>query len=113
MCFNDKFVYNKSVNYLKLGIWNSFFFYISTIEPKSNLSIMFNTVISKALLVTTTQLTMILIAVASIFLIFIIIAIVKMYKLKAENKKLMETNAFKDVDESYKDFTGGHLYGDN
>ncbi len=74
---------------------------------------MFNTVISKALLVTTTQLTMILIAVASIFLIFIIIAIVKMYKLKAENKKLMETNAFKDVDESYKDFTGGHLYGDN
>lgn len=36
-----------------------------------------------------------------------------MYKLKAENKKLMETNAFKDVDESYKDFTSGHLYGDN
>ena len=28
-------------------------------------------------------------------------------------KKLMETNAFKDVDESYKDFTSGHLYGDN
>lgn len=74
---------------------------------------MLNTVISKALLVTTTQLTMILIAVASIFLVFITIAIIKMYKLKAENKKLMETNAFKDVDESYKDFTGGHLYGDN
>lgn len=72
-----------------------------------------NTVISKALLVTTTQLTMILIAVASIFLVFITIAIIKMYKLKAENKKLMETNAFKDVDESYKDFTSGHLYGDN
>ncbi|MEF3078946.1 hypothetical protein [Winogradskyella poriferorum] len=74
---------------------------------------MLNTVISKALLVTTTQLTMILIAVASIFLVFITIAIIKMYKLKAENKKLMETNAFKDVDESYKDFTSGHLYGDN
>lgn len=74
---------------------------------------MLNTLYSKALLVTTTQLTMILIAVASIFLVFIIIAIVKMYKLKAENKKLMETNAFKDVDESYKDFTSGHLYGDN
>jgi hypothetical protein len=56
---------------------------------------------------------MILIAVASIFLVFIIIAIIKMYKLKAENKKLMETNAFKDVDETYKDFTSGHLYGDN
>lgn len=74
---------------------------------------MLNTLYSKSLLVTTTQLTMILIAVASIFLVFIIIAIVKMYKLKAENKKLMETNAFKDVDESYKDFTSGHLYGDN
>lgn len=74
---------------------------------------MLNNLLSKALIVTTTQLTMILIAVASIFLVFILIAIVKMYKLKAENKKLMETNAFKDVDESYKDFTGGHLYGDN
>jgi uncharacterized membrane protein YkgB len=74
---------------------------------------MLNNLLPKALIVTTTQLTMILIAVASIFLVFILIAIVKMYKLKAENKKLMETNAFKDVDESYKDFTSGHLYGDN
>ncbi|WP_045474494.1 hypothetical protein [Winogradskyella sp. PG-2] len=74
---------------------------------------MLNKLLSKPLVVTTTQLTMILIAVASIFLIFIIIAIIKMYKLKAENKKLMETNAFKEVDESYKDFTSGHLYGDN
>ncbi|NNE31656.1 MAG: hypothetical protein HKN40_04735 [Winogradskyella sp.] len=74
---------------------------------------MFNHLLSKALVVTTTQLTMILIAVATIFLVFIIIAIIKMYRLKAENKKLMETNAFRDVDETYKDFTGGHLYGDN
>tara|TARA_R100001369_G_scaffold14013_4_gene28443 strand:- start:30450 stop:30674 length:225 start_codon:yes stop_codon:yes gene_type:complete len=74
---------------------------------------MCNNLLYKALVVTTTQLTMILITVASIFLVFIIIAILKMYKLKAENKKLMETNAFKDVDESYKDFTSGHLYGDN
>ena len=74
---------------------------------------MLKNLFSRALIVTTTQLTMILIAVACIFLIFIIVAIIKMYKLKAENKKLMETNAFKDVDESYKDFTSGHLYGDN
>lgn len=74
---------------------------------------MLKILLSKALVVTTAQLTMILIAVASIFLVFIIIAVIKMYKLKAENKKLMETNAFKDVDESYKDFTSGHLYGDN
>jgi len=74
---------------------------------------MLNNLLPKALIVTTTQLTMILIAVASIFLVFIIIAIIKMYRLKSENKKLMETNAFKDVDESYKDFTSGHLYGDH
>lgn len=74
---------------------------------------MLNALLLKSLVVTTPQLTLILIAVASIFLVFILVAIIKMYKLKAENKKLMETNAFKDVDESYKDFTGGHLYGDN
>ena len=74
---------------------------------------MLNYLLSKALVVTTKQLTIILIVVAAIFLVFILVAIVKMYKLKAENKKLMETNAFKDVDETYKDFTGGHLYGDN
>lgn len=72
-----------------------------------------NDLLFKVLVVTTEQLTMILIAVAAIFLVFILVAIIKMYKLKAENKKLMETNAFKDVDETYKDFTSGHLYGDN
>ncbi|WP_299113469.1 hypothetical protein [uncultured Winogradskyella sp.] len=71
---------------------------------------MLNNMLFKALVVTTEQLTMILIAVASIFLIFIIHAIIKMYKLKAENKKLMETNAFRDADDSYKDFTSSHLY---
>ena len=74
---------------------------------------MFNIIISTYLIVTTTQLTLVLISVASIFLVFILVAIIKMYKLKAENKKLMETTMFKDVDESYEDFTGGHLYGDN
>ncbi len=67
---------------------------------------------NKALIVTTAQLTIVLIVTATIFLFFIILAIIKMYKLKAENKKLMETNAFKnELDDSYKDFTGGHLYG--
>ncbi|GAA4243722.1 MULTISPECIES: hypothetical protein [Winogradskyella] len=74
---------------------------------------MFSNLLSKALIVTTTQLTMILIAVASIFLVFILIAIVKMYKLKAENKKLMQTNAYKDYEESNQDIPSGHLYGDN
>ena len=74
---------------------------------------MFNNLLSKALIVTTTQLTMILIAVASVFLVFIVIAIIKMYKLKSENKKLMQTNAFKDYEESGKEIPSGHLYGDN
>ncbi|WP_179354405.1 hypothetical protein [Winogradskyella vidalii] len=74
-----------------------------------------NIIQSKALIVTTTQLTMILIAVASVFLVFILIAIIKMYRLKAENKKLMQTNAYKDYEESIniEDMPGGHLYGDN
>jgi hypothetical protein len=77
---------------------------------------MFNNLLHKALVVSTKQLTLILITVASIFLVFILIAIIKMYKLKAENKKLMDTNAFKDFEESgesAEDFTSGHLYGDN
>jgi hypothetical protein len=53
----------------------------------------------------------VLIITAAVFLVFIVIAIIKMYKLKAENKRLLESDAFKtDVDESYKDFTDGHLY---
>ena len=74
---------------------------------------MINNLLAKALIVTTTQLTMILIAVASIFFVFILIAIIKMYKLKAENKKLMDTNAFKDYEDSEKEEVSGHLYGDN
>ena len=66
-----------------------------------------------AALVSTEQLTVILIVVASIFIVFIGIAVIKTYRLKAENKRLMETNAFNNIDETYKDFTGGHLYGDN
>ena len=66
------------------------------------------------LIVSTMQLTIVLIVTAAIFLIFIVIAIIKMYKLKAENKRLLESDAFKtEVDESYKDFTDGHLYDNN
>ncbi|RCW92743.1 hypothetical protein [Winogradskyella arenosi] len=74
---------------------------------------MLNSLFFKVLMVTTTQLTLILITVASIFLVFILVAIIKMYKLKAENKKLMETSSFKEEEETYTDFTSGHLYGDH
>ena len=62
--------------------------------------------------ISTHQLTLILITVCGVFLILILIAVIRMYKLKAQNKRLMETNAFKEVDNSYKDFTSGHLYDD-
>ncbi|OMP30595.1 hypothetical protein BKM32_10125 [Mangrovimonas sp. DI 80] len=65
-------------------------------------------------LVSTTELTLILIITAAVFIFFIVIAIIKMYKLKAENKRLTELESFKaSVDESYKDFTEGHLYDNN
>ncbi|HLT34244.1 MAG TPA: hypothetical protein VKZ98_10675 [Aquaticitalea sp.] len=67
-----------------------------------------------SLIVSTMQLTIVLIVTAAIFLVFIVIAIIKMYKLKAENKRLLDSDAFKtDVDESYKDFTDSHLYDNN
>lgn len=62
-----------------------------------------------SLLISTEHLTIILLVVASIFIVLIGIAIVKMYKLKAENKRLIDSSPYK-IDETYKDFTEGHLY---
>ncbi|TXE10869.1 hypothetical protein ES711_02910 [Gelidibacter salicanalis] len=68
-------------------------------------------IINRPLLVSTEQLTVVLLITAAVFLFFIAIAVIKMYKLKAENKRLTESDAFKaEVDEGYKDFTEGHLY---
>ncbi|HUH26758.1 hypothetical protein [Gelidibacter sp.] len=70
--------------------------------------------ISHLAIVSTEQLTIVLLITAGVFLFFIAIAVVKMYKLKAENKRLIDSDAFKaEVDESYKDFTDGHLYDNN
>lgn len=62
-----------------------------------------------SLLISTKHLTIILLVTASIFIVLIGIAIVKMYKLKAENKRLIDSSPYK-IDETYKDFTEGHLY---
>lgn len=63
------------------------------------------------LILSTSQLTIVLIVTASIFLVFIVIAIIKTYKLNAENKRLTELDNLKtEEDNSYKDFTEGHLY---
>ena len=64
-------------------------------------------------MISTEQLTIVLIIVSGIFLVFIAIALVRMYKLQAEEKKLMETNAFTESESEAKDYSGGHLYGDN
>ncbi len=65
-------------------------------------------------LVSTTQLTIVLIITTVVFSIFIGIAIIKMFKLKAENKRLMNNSAFKkETDKTYRDFTESHLYDTN
>lgn len=77
---------------------------------------MFSTLykISQLAVVSTEHLTIVLLITAGVFLFFIAIAVIKMYKLKAENKRLTDSDAFKaEVDESYKDFTDGHLYDNN
>jgi uncharacterized membrane protein YkgB len=75
---------------------------------------MLNTYSSNISFVSTIQLTIVLIVTASIFLIFITVAIIKMYKLKAENKKLLDSSFYKsDVEKSYTDFTESHLYDNN
>ncbi|WP_415222854.1 hypothetical protein [Psychroserpens sp.] len=75
---------------------------------------MLNTYTSNISLVSTMQLTIVLIITASIFLVFIAVAIIKMYKLKAENKKLLDSSFYKsDVEKSYQDFTESHLYDNN
>ena len=64
---------------------------------------------SISLLVSTSQLSIVLIITSVIFAVFIGLAILKMFKLKAENKRLTE---FKEEasEEKYRDFTEGHLY---
>lgn len=63
------------------------------------------------LMVSTTHLTIVLLIVTVVFAFLIIGAIIKMYKLKAENKRLTETNDHRlEVEKSYQDFTEGHLY---
>ncbi|SDB40631.1 hypothetical protein SAMN03097699_1153 [Flavobacteriaceae bacterium MAR_2010_188] len=62
-------------------------------------------------LVSTTSLTVVLLIITVIFAFLIVGAILKMYKLKAENRRLTETNDHRlEVENSYKDFTDGHLY---
>jgi uncharacterized membrane protein YkgB len=63
-------------------------------------------------IISTEQLTIVLLVTASVFIVLIAIAIVKMYKLKAENKRLVDSSPYK-IDETYKDFTEGHLYENN
>ena len=62
-------------------------------------------------LVSTTSLTIVLLIITVVFAFLIVGAILKMYKLKAENKRLTETDDHRlEVENSYKDFTEGHLY---
>lgn len=64
-----------------------------------------------SLMVDNSQLTIVLFIVSGIFLVFIVVAVIKTYRLNAENKRLLESDKSKNEDDdSYKDFTDGHLY---
>lgn len=84
---------------------------INCILATESKSIMIKLLPNISLLVTTKQLTIILIVTAAVFAIFIVAAVIKMYKLKAENRKLLESNPFEnDSENNYTDFQDGHLY---
>lgn len=63
------------------------------------------------LITQTLDMTLILVITAAVFVFFIAIAILKMYKLKAENKRLMDISRYTDdVNKSYSNFKESHLY---
>ncbi|MEC3907971.1 hypothetical protein VOI54_13150 [Tamlana sp. 2201CG12-4] len=55
----------------------------------------------------------VLIIVVVFFAILLILGIRKSYKLKKENERLNSMNTKMPDEEEYKDFTEGHMYGDN
>lgn len=69
---------------------------------------------SNILLISTIQLTIVLVLTISVFLVFIVVAIIKMYKLKSENRKMLDSTIFKaNQEKKYTDFTESHLYDNN
>lgn len=72
---------------------------------------MFSNLILTTAAISTKELTYILLIVTGVFAVLIGAAIIKMYKLKAENKRLIETDDYRmEVEKKYQDFTEGHLY---
>jgi len=54
-----------------------------------------------------------LIIVVIFFSILLILGVRKSYILKKENERLDKISKESQIDETYKDFTEGHMYGDN
>ncbi|WP_452220705.1 hypothetical protein [Lacinutrix salivirga] len=66
----------------------------------------FNSVV----LISTSSLTYLLVLVSVVFIILIAMAVIKNYRLKADNERLSKLNPFDEMDDKYKDFTHGHMY---
>jgi len=66
-------------------------------------------------LIEQTSIVTMLIMTVSFFFILLILGVRKSYKLKAENEDLSKKRQKKEDEENkpYKDFTEGHLYGNN
>lgn len=61
-----------------------------------------------------TSLTFILVLVSIVFIFLIALAVIKNYKLKADNERLSKINPFDDKEnKGYKDFTKSHIYDSN
>jgi len=64
-------------------------------------------------LITQSQVVIALIVVVIFFGIILLLGVRKSYLLKKENERLEKMNTSMKEDEEYKDFTDGHMYGDN
>ncbi|WP_052823527.1 hypothetical protein [Neotamlana sedimentorum] len=63
-------------------------------------------------LISTFYFTVLIIFVLGFFLILLISGVIKSYKLKKENEKLESmSEKFDESEDTYQDFTEGHLYG--
>ncbi|KAA5825658.1 hypothetical protein FPF71_07040 [Algibacter amylolyticus] len=66
-------------------------------------------------LISESSIVMLLVVITVFFGILLLLGVRKSYKLKKENERLeaMSTRSSENTDDSYKDFTDGHMYGGN
>ncbi|MEP3836511.1 MAG: hypothetical protein ABJM36_02635 [Algibacter sp.] len=66
-------------------------------------------------LISESSILIVLVVITVFFGVILLLGVRKSYKLKKENERLeaMDTKIPETDEDSYKDFTDGHMYGDN